>query len=349
MLIDELPETTDLREYAEEIRIAASRAETLTRQLLAFSRQQAATPEVVDVNVVVGEIERMLRRLIGENIQLSFRPGADLGHVLADPTQVEQAVVNLVVNARDAMPAGGALAIETSNVELDELYCSAHLEATPGRYVQLAVSDTGSGMDEATTARVFEPFFTTKERGKGSGLGLATVYGIVRQLGGHITVYSEPDRGSIFKIYLPHTDQAPAPAVPPELTPIGPQARTELVLVVEDETAVRAIATMVLRRRGFRVVEADSAEDALDLLDRGDEMPALLVTDIVMPGMNGRELADLLRARVPGLRVLFMSGYTDDAVMRHGIVSDEAAFLQKPFTAERLTRAVQALIDENGS
>ena len=330
----------------EEINAAAERAATLTRQLLAFSRRQVLDPQSLHLNEVVAEMDRMLRRLIGEDMELRTHLDPDLGWVRADLGQIEQVMMNLVVNARDAMPDGGMVTISTANVELGK-DIGAHLEGGPGPHVMLAVSDTGCGMDADTRSRLFEPFFTTKPQGKGTGLGLATVYGIVRQSGGTIYVYSEPGRGSTFKIYLPEvappaTRAARVSQPPPRLD------GDETVLLVEDESAVRALARKVLETHGYTVLEADRGARALELSDAHRGVVHLLVTDVVMPEMGGREVAQQLARRRPDMRVLFMSGYTDDAVVLHGVLAADVAYLQKPFTPQGLLRKVRAVLDGDG-
>jgi signal transduction histidine kinase/CheY-like chemotaxis protein len=344
LLHQDLRPDDPLRTPTGEIVRAAERAAALTRQLLAFGRHQVLNPQALDLNVVVGDIERMLRRLIGEDIDLEFHAGVPLGCVLADRGKIEQVIVNLAVNARDAMPGGGRLTIETSNVELDGAFLQSHAGASAGPHVLLAVSDTGVGMDPDTRARIFEPFFSTKARDKGSGLGLATVYGIVTQAGGHVWVYSEPGFGSTFKVYLPRTEAAPAHAAAksaPPLRSIG----TERVLLVEDDAAVRTLASTLLRTRGYAVMEAESGEAAEALLGRDGVAVDLVVSDIVLSGMSGPQLTERLRTSRPDLRVLFMSGYADDAVVRHGILETEVAFIQKPFTPDALARKVRETLD----
>jgi two-component system cell cycle sensor histidine kinase/response regulator CckA len=285
----------------------------------------------------------MLRRLIGEDIQLELRLDADAGRVSADPGQLEQVIMNLAVNARDAMPQGGRLTIETDNVELDDSYVSAHHAVLRGRYVMLAVTDTGMGMDTATQARIFEPFFTTKESGKGTGLGLSTVFGIVKQSDGDIWVYSEPGRGTTFKVYLPRVDEALAeePAVKMEAIAGG----TETILLVEDADSLRELAREILEGQGYTVIEAHSGSAALDELERRDGPVDLLLTDLVMPAMSGRELADQITGRHPGTKVLYMSGYTDDSLERHGALQSAMAFVEKPFTIDGLLRKVRDVLD----
>jgi CheY-like chemotaxis protein/two-component sensor histidine kinase len=326
-----------------EIRRASDKAAALTQQLLAFSRKQFMQPRVVDLNSVVSDAERMLRRIIGENVELIAHLEPRLGTVRADPDQIGQVLVNLAVNARDAMPGGGKLILETANREFDEEHLRLHPEAPPGRYVMLAVSDTGVGMDEATKARIFEPFFTTKERGKGTGLGLSTVYGIVAQSGGHVWVYSEPGQGTTFRIYLPRLDQAPEETV--ASAPDGEARGSETVLLVEDQAEVRELAAGVLREYGYEVLEAASGEQAEQVAASAETPVDAVVTDVVLPGISGRVLAERLTARWPGLSVLYMSGYTDDVVVHHGVLDAGMAFLQKPFAPEVLARKLRELLD----
>ncbi|MEO6603263.1 MAG: PAS domain S-box protein, partial [Polyangiaceae bacterium] len=333
------PLATDI----SEVRTAALRAAELTRQLLVFSRQQVITPKVLDLNEVVGSMDRMLTRILGEDIELVSAPTAGLGRVLADRNNIEQVIMNLVVNARDAMPTGGKLTIETGNVELDAEYTREHPGAAPGPHVMLAVSDTGIGMDKATQARVFEPFFTTKEVGRGTGLGLSTVFGIAQQSGGSVWVYSEPGKGTTFKIYLPCVDAA-IDAVSPEFAASALRG-SETILLVEDQEQVRAVAKAILTRNGYHVLVAQHAAEARDLCRLHAEPIALLLTDVVMPQMSGAELAKQLLRKRPELKVLYMSGYTDDSVVRHGILESEMAFLQKPFTPETLTRKVREVLN----
>ncbi len=342
-----LLETEDLdgsiRAGLLEIRKAGQRAASLTRQLLAFSRKQVLAPRVLDLNDVVANIEKMLHRLIGEDVELVTRRGAGLGQVRADPGQVEQVLLNMAVNARDAMPHGGQLTIETVNVRLDRRYARRNPGVRPGAYVALFVTDTGLGMDEATRARLFEPFFTTKELGKGTGLGLATVYGIVQQSGGHVEVESAPGAGSTFRVYLPRVDRV-ADQDAEEDAPASVPTGTETILLVEDEQMVRGLLDNLLQLSGYTVLEASHGGEALLLCEQHDGPIHLLVTDVVMPGMSGRELADRLSRRRPTLKVLYMSGYTDDAVLRHGLEEEGAALLQKPFNTEHLAQKVREVL-----
>ncbi|MBI4886940.1 MAG: PAS domain S-box protein [Acidobacteria bacterium] len=331
-----------------EIRSAGMRAATLTQQLLAFSRRQILESRVINLDMVVQGMESMLQRLLGDDIDLAVVPTADVGSVKADPGQIEQVITNLAVNAKDAMAQGGQLTIETQNVTLDEGYGREHgVEVTPGPYVLLAVSDTGVGMDEATRARIFEPFFTTKAPGEGTGLGLSTVYGIVKQSQGFIWVYSEVGRGTTFKIYLPQVAQPTDTARPePSLAP-GPG--TETILLVEDNAALRQVATRFLEPAGYTVLAAASGEDALRLLERYDKPVQLLLSDVVMPGMSGRSLAEQLALTHPAMKVLYMSGYAADAVLRHGVLDVAAPFLAKPFTEVVLLRKVREVLGSQAS
>ena len=341
-----LMRTSGLREDSqrkiEQISKAANRAAGLTRQLLAFSRKQVLQPKLLDLNTVVGDMDKMLKRLIGEHIEMLTILDPKLGIVKADPGQVEQVLLNLAVNARDAMPSGGKLTIETANVVLDRQFTQTHRAVEPGPYVMLAVSDTGVGMSHEVKARIFEPFFTTKEKDKGTGLGLSTVYGIVKQSGGSIWVYSEPGQGTTFKVYLPCLDQA---ADVDEAAPASADySGAETVLLVEDEEMVRQIANEILTMNGYRVLQASHGNEALDVSRQHQGVIDLMVTDVVMPVMGGPELARRLALTRPEMRVLYMSGYTDDAIVHHGVLLEGTAFVQKPFTAEAFSRKLREVI-----
>ncbi len=345
ILLRRLGPDDPLHRYPKGIMQASERAASLTQQLLAFSRRQMLEPKVINLNDSVAAMNSMLRRLIGENIDLVTVLEPDLGPVRADPGQIEQVIINLAVNARDAMPEGGKLTIETVNVELDHAYASHHVGVQPGAYALLAITDTGHGMDAETRAHLFEPFFTTKERGKGTGLGLATVYGIVKQSGGTIWVYSEPGRGTTFKVYLPQMGSIleVSPTVPaPEAEPVK---GSETILLVEDEETVRALAREVLQEAGFHVLEAQHGTEALTLSGQYEGPIHLLVTDVVMPQMGGRVLADRLIVERPGLKVLYMSGYTDNAIVHQGVLDKGTVFLHKPFSPTVLARKVRELLD----
>jgi two-component system cell cycle sensor histidine kinase/response regulator CckA len=329
-----------LWESVTEIGRAAERAAALTRQLLAISRQQVLEFQVLDLNAVVAKAEKMLHRLIGEDVQLTTRLRPDLSPVWADPGQIDQVLLNLAVNARDAMPKGGTLSFDTRNIEIDPTDCSTHPELHPGRYVLMAVTDTGCGMTPEIQARIFEPFFTTKDVGQGTGLGLSVVHGIVEQCGGHVEVSSVPERGTMFEIYLPGVE-APAERVPAKL----PQGRGETVLLVEDETPVRNITLLLLEKLGYRVLEAANAEEAFSLVESGQAKIELLLTDVIMPGTSGPELAAALSSRDLGLKVLFQSGYTGEAVLRHANIKPDMAFLKKPFTLGTLAKKFREVLD----
>jgi CheY-like chemotaxis protein len=346
-LLLEHPGTIEpLRGYVDEIRNASGRAASLTRQLLAFSRQQVLAPRVLDLNAVISNIQKMLKRLIGEDIDLVTVLGESLWPIMADPGQLEQVLLNLAVNARDAMPEGGVVTIETTNVKMDTAAAQAHFPLKPGPYVLLTFSDTGIGMDAETQARIFEPFFTTKETGKGTGLGLATVYGIVKQSGGYIWVYSDVGKGTTFKIYLPRTE-VELDDSDPGRSRVESQRGTETLLLVEDDDSVRELVRNVLRENGYRVLEASRGEEALELSELFAGRIDLLVTDVVMPGMNGRELARRLVNFRPQIKVLYISGYADNAVWYPGGLDAGGAFLQKPFSPEALARKVREALSSS--
>jgi len=342
-----LKEGDPLLRNLDEIGKASERAASLTRQLLAFSRRQVMQPKVFDMNTVVNDLKKMLRRMIGEDIELRVSSQTDLGNIKADPVQLEQVIMNLVVNARDAMPRGGKLSIETSNVYLDESYAREHVTVEPGEYVMLAISDTGCGMNEETQQHIFEPFFTTKESGKGTGLGLSMVYGIVKQSGGNIWVYSEEGRGTTFKIYFPRVT-AEAEEYKRSNGVIEAPKGCETILLVEDAALVRTLAREVLETAGYRVLEAASAEAALNLCENinGTRID-LLLTDVVMPGMSGDDMSKILLAKHPNLPVLYMSGYTDEAIVQHGVLEPGLNFLQKPFSPGALALKVREVLDAN--
>jgi PAS domain S-box-containing protein len=343
ILLDRIPDSSPLRLSAEQVEKAADRAATLTRQLLAFSRKQVLQPRVLDMNDAVAGMIKMFSRVIGENIEMAFIPGGKLGRVKADPGQIEQVLLNLVVNARDAMPNGGRLTIETSNVELDSGYAATHTSVEPGEYVMLTVTDTGCGMDAATQARIFEPFFTTKGPGKGTGLGLATVYGVVKQSGGYIYVYSEVQRGTTFKIYLPQVNA--------ELDKLSSDTQkkqnvrgSETILFVEDEQSVRELVRDYLVAGGYCMLEASDGTQALKVAAAHPGPIHMLITDVVMPHLSGPELATTLSAERPNMKVLFISGYTDDTVFRHGVLEGGVAFLQKPFNLKALSQKIREVL-----
>ncbi|HLA10184.1 MAG TPA: ATP-binding protein [Pyrinomonadaceae bacterium] len=345
MMLEALDPVDANRQKVEEIQKAASRASSLTRQLLAFSRKQVLQPVVLNLNSVVADIEKMLTRVIGEDIEFRTNLQSDLGNVKADPGQIEQVIMNLAVNARDAMPAGGKTTIETANTYLDETYAQHHVAVIPGPFVMLAVSDTGVGMDEETKEHIFEPFFTTKALGKGTGLGLSTVYGIVKQSGGNIWVYSEIGKGSTFKVYLPRVDEMAKAykQMPPSTSPGG----TETILLVEDAEMVRKLTLEVLCTIGYRVLEAASGSEALQISESTEEPIDLLLTDVVMPEMSGKELANHLLSLRPEMKVLFMSGYTDDTIVYHGLLDKGLNFIEKPFAPDALARTVREVLQRD--
>jgi CheY-like chemotaxis protein len=344
LLLADLGPSDPRVEDLNQVRQAATTAASLTRQLLAFSRQQVIVPQRIVLEDVVANTHKMLKRVIGEDISVVTLLNPEPTTVQIDPGQIEQVIMNLAVNARDAMPTGGQVTIETSRVTLDAAYSQSHPPMVPGRYALLAVSDTGTGMDANTRARIFEPFFTTKEVGKGTGLGLATVYGIVKQSGGFIWVYSEPGQGATFKIYLPLIAE-PADVVTAEREAPALPCGSETILLVEDESAVRNVARQILERCGYTVIEAAGGNQALDLAAKMPGTIHLLLTDVVMPEMSGRVLGERFAEMKPGIRILYMSGYTDDAVVRHGILQANIAYLPKPFSTESLARKVREVLD----
>jgi signal transduction histidine kinase/CheY-like chemotaxis protein len=338
------PEQPQLYEFAEEIHKAGERAAALTRQLLAFSRQQILTPTIVDLNQLVSDMQKMLPRLIGEDIQVQVDLQSDLGTVKADRSQVEQVIMNLAVNARDAMPNGGRLLIETANAEFDEVYVRNHDGAKVGHYVMLSVTDAGIGMTPEVIAHIFEPFFTTKELGKGTGLGLATVYGVVKQSGGYIWVDSTPGQGSSFKIFLPRTSEIIAPAVPTQVK-VPEAVHRETILLVEDAEPLRKLAQSILSQHGYKILSAEHGEAALALTAQLRDPIHLLLTDVVMPGINGRVLSERLLPKYPDMKVLYMSGYTDSFIAGHGVLEQGIALLHKPFSEEALLAKVRQVLD----
>ena len=347
MLLSQLEIEDPRRTHAEEIRRAGQRAAGLTHQLLAYSRQQVLDPRPFDLNELITNLGRMLRRLIGENIEFFTSTSPGIWPVLADPGQIQQVLINLVVNSRDAMPHGGKLTIETRNIRIEEDQKIEDFDVSAGSYVMLAVSDTGVGMTAATRGRIFEPFFTTKELGRGTGLGLSTVYGIIKQSGGYIWVYSEPGLGTSFKIFLPRSTHQPA--ADSDLEWAGPARGSETVLLVEDEPAVQAVVLKILARYGYKALVASTPEQALQVCASHSGTIDLLLSDVVLPQMSGKEVAGAVARRRPGIRVLYISGYTDDAIVQHGILEPGTAFLQKPFTPHALARKVREVLDATGS
>ena len=344
LLLRQLSPIDSLRMDVEEIKKAGERATSLTKQLLAFSRKQVLQPRVLELNTAVAEMDNMLQRLIGEDIELITSLDPALGRVKADPGQIEQILLNLAVNARDAMPEGGKLTIETANVDLDQTYARSHVAVRPGPYVMLAITDTGFGMSPDVQARIFEPFFTTKEQGKGTGLGLSTVYGIVKQSGGNIWVYSEPGRGTSFKVYLPRVEE--------ELTrvdtrvPIPEKTQgSETILLVEDEEAIRSLMRSILQEQGYTVLEAGHGPQALQISQTHSGPIHLMLTDVIMPQTSVREFAQKMWKLRPHLKILFASGYSDDAIVHHGVLEEGTNFIQKPFTIAGLTRKVREVLD----
>jgi CheY-like chemotaxis protein len=337
-----------LAESNAQIKSAAERAAGITRQLLAFSRKQMLSPRVINLNDIVLNLDSLLRRLIGEDIEVMTVPAENIGMVKADPGQIEQVVMNLALNSRDAMPNGGKLTLETSNAVLDETYAGEHQPVEPGRYVMLAVSDTGHGMSADTIGRIFEPFYTTKEVGKGTGLGLSMVYGIVKQSGGHIWVYSEPEQGTTFKIYLPRVDQ-PAEQAGSETHPGSVSRGMETILLVEDDPQLRELSSTVLTDRGYRVLAASTPEEGIAIAESNQRDIRLLVTDVIMPRMNGRQLAERVQKISQKIRVLYISGYTDNAIVHYGVLDSGLWFLPKPFTLAAFVAKVREVLDAETS
>ena len=343
LMLIKLKEPDPLREDVKEMVNAGKRAAALTRQLLAFSRKQTLQPRILNLNDIISNLKKMLGRLIGEDIRLTTALGDDLCRVEVDPGQIEQVIMNIAVNARDAMPKGGVFSIETRNAALDERNAKEHFNVEPGNYALLVMRDNGCGMDETTRKRLFEPFFTTKAMGKGTGLGLATVYGIIKQSKGYIWVYSEPGKGTAFKIYLPCTS---TPQSPTKVTTGHEEipGSGQTILVVEDEASLRKLCAAVLKKAGYYVLAAANGGEALLLIEEKKLQPDLILTDVVMPGMSGKVLADRLKQTLPHIRVLFMSGYTDDAIVQHGVLDSGIPFIEKPFSTKALVNKVGALL-----
>jgi signal transduction histidine kinase/CheY-like chemotaxis protein len=341
----ELKEGDPLKGNIEEIQKGSQRAADLTRQLLAFSRRQVMEMKVLDLNTLLRDLDKMLRRIIGEDIELTTLLANDLGRVKIDPGQIEQVIMNLAVNAKDAMPSGGKLTIETANAVLDESYARNHADVKPGRYVMFSVSDTGVGMTPEVRERLFEPFFTTKQKGRGTGLGLSTVYGIVKQSGGNIWVYSEPGHGTTFKIYLSRVDE-PLEQLREKTTREELLRGSETVLVVEDEEKVRKLTVEILGKQGYSVLDASQGDDALAISEKHKGPIHLILVDVVMPGISGTELTKRLAFLRPETKILYMSGYTDNAIVHHGVLEKGVNYIQKPFTIDELTRKVREALDK---
>jgi len=344
LMLEDLKPSDPMRTEMGEVQKAADRAAALTRQLLAFSRRQVLAPKVVNLNFLVEDMNKLMLRLLGEDIELCTKLDSSLGSVKADPGQIEQVIMNLAVNARDAMPKGGKLTLETANLELDQAYSREHATVQPGSYVLLAISDTGCGMNAETLSHIFEPFFTTKEQGKGTGLGLSTVYGIVKQSGGYIWPYSELGIGTSFKIYLPRVDEM-AEREQAQAQASSGLGGTETILLVEDEEGVRGLTRQLLQRHGYTVLEAEHGEDALLLCERYSGPIHLVLSDVVLAQMSGRELMQRLAPLRREMKVLYMSGYSDEAIVHHGVLAPGTAFLQKPFTTESLMRKLREVLD----
>jgi two-component system, cell cycle sensor histidine kinase and response regulator CckA len=344
LALEELDPDNPIRKSIEPIRDAGQRAATLTSQLLAFGRKQILQPEILDLNAVIENMSSMLRRMIGENIDFISKTQPDLGKINADPGKIQQIILNLVVNARDAMPGGGKLVIETANVDFKKDILLKNSMLKPGHYVMMAIGDNGIGMDARTKARIFEPFFTTKSKGKGTGLGLSIVYGIVNQSNGFIQVTGEPGAGATFSIYFPKIEGGDV-RVPPEITTVAEKGGSETILIAEDEDAVRSLVRLILRDRGYHVLDATDGLDALRIAQDYAGKIDLIVTDVVMPGMSGHTLVVRLRATRPDIRALYVSGYTDDAIVHHGILDADIVFLQKPFSVDGLVRKVREVLN----
>lgn len=347
MALRSLPEESKEFFYFQEINKAADRATNLIQQLLAFSRRQVVQFHMVNLNDLIQNIEMMLKRLIGEHIEMVFLPSEEIGMVKVDPSQIEQVIMNLVVNGRDAMPSGGTLVIETDNIAIDESFAKQHLDVPPGNYVMLAVTDTGLGIPDEIKSKIFEPFFTTKEKGKGTGLGLSTCYGIVAQNDGHIWVYSEVGSGTTFKIYLPRIGAAPSPIADRKDSGSLPRG-TETILLVEDEVQVRELTSRVLRQQGYNVMEAPNGVEALSMaqINASSEIHIML-TDVIMPLIGGTELSAKLSSIHPETKVLYTSGYTDEAIIIQGVLEPGTHFLQKPYSLSALTQKIRAVLDES--
>ena len=344
--LGELDKQDPIRTNIIHIDEAAKRAGNLTRQLLAFSRKQVLQPVVIELNSIVSNLEEMLHRLIGEDVILTTRLDPMTGIIQADAGQIEQVIVNIAVNARDAMPSGGHLTIETRSMRMEEGHLGIEDDVPPGNYAMMAITDTGSGMNQETQARIFEPFYTTKEKGHGTGLGLSTVYGIVKQSGGEIALYSEPGSGTCFKIYLPKAHAASESSIVEASTP-APVCGSETILVVEDEAALRDLVANGLKRCGYSVFQAPDGPTALEKFGRGDNGPIdLIVTDVIMPRMNGKEMVSRLKTAHPEAKILYISGYTDDAIVNHGVLAPGTPFLHKPFTLDQLIHKIQTLLNE---
>jgi len=347
MLLNKTGKGHPMQKGLQQIKLAGENAAALTGQLLAFSRKQVLQPRIISVNTHIEGLKQMLKRLIGEDIDLETVLSDDTVNVSVDPVQFQQVIMNLVVNARDAMPKGGKVTIETHNIILDDDYARMHEGVPPGNYVLMEISDTGIGMDEETRARIYEPFFTTKAQGKGTGLGLATVYGIVKQSGGHIWVYSEPGKGTSFKLYFPSTEAAASRPTSDDITPRSLHG-VETILVVEDEGVVREVIKQVLEMNGYIALMAKSADEAEEMFKSHGGDIHLMITDVVMPGRSGPELASLIKSQRKDVKVLYMSGYSDEAIVRHGIISGGVAFLPKPFSPNQLAHKVREVLDSRG-